>query len=357
MAAPPMMQYPMKVSWLKLPQRLNPAQYIAPPVGATVMPEQPYVANEWEANAKAAAVPGAARAADGLLRPVVPPFVAGEGDRTLVHQRNFAATLPAREPLVRRLLPYPIRRAAAMSLLHGGVRTTGLNAPYPDLSVTRSERLTLPTRAEERRDLRWDAADFALHLTPVNVHHEFRMLMWHNRAVDLARRIEREMAACARPVFIDGAARAAGGAASAAAAGRTRANANMASDRIRATGAIVFQPSVRYVQPTAQSLRVEPLSDDAWQRRRADSAEARRLSAPLKPPAHTQRDAFLPFQSIKPHGYGAWSVAQRAGYLRTASMELHQERLNRKGFGWKQMQTKLWQQDMDTERYTPDRGY
>jgi hypothetical protein len=335
------MSYPFRVRTWKSRQRLNPGQYSAPnTAGSTVMPTVKYVKAEWEEAADALqrqrsnnfftenldASDLATKHIDP--RKIVPPFVAGEGDRTLVHLRNNAATKLPLKPLQKKLLPYAVRRTATKSMLHGGVRTTGLNMPPPALAITHSEQLALPTLHEERRDLRWDAADFAMHLTPLNMHNDYKYRMWHNRAVDLQKRLKKEMSQLESKIF---------------------------------NGKIVFKnKNIRYVQPHSSELRVEPYTKDEWMQIRAESAEARQYSLEQGlqyPAAHTQKDAYLPFQSIKPHSYGVWNITNRNNVPIMAQMDLKQERLNRKGFGWKALQNSMWQQDLDTARYKPDRGY
>lgn len=381
-----MMVYPARVSMRKLQQRLNPGQYIAPPAGGSVMPRIPFVKSEWEEAAEklsrqrsnnfsdedfneisGSSVNNSKNCSYNISDPqrkLVPPFRPGsDSDRSLVYQRNDAATKTPVTPLQKKLLPYKVRRTASMSLMHGGVRTTGLNMPYPALAVTHSEQLALPTLKEERRDLQWDAADFALNLMPLNMANEYKHLAWHNRSVDLARRLQREMDSMGRTVYLQS---------------RDSGSGNKSCN----SATVLFKSKcVRYVQPHSSHLRVEPYTKEEWQHIRHESAEARRLAARTTtttteddgvadavvasqsedeeaiPAAYTQKDAFLPFQSFKPHGYGVWNITLRNGMPIMAQMDLKQERLNRKGFGWKSQQNKMWQQDMGTHRYSPDKGY
>ena len=363
-----MMVYPYKRTQRKLPQRLNPGQYIAPPSGATIMPRTPYVKSEWEEAAEQLQMQNSSTnfssSSSSYIDPakLVPPFQPGEGDRSLTYLRNDAATKPATRPLQKTLLPYKIRRTAAMSLLHGGVRTTGLNMPYPALAVTHSEQLALPTLQEERRDLKWDAVEFPSYLIPVNMANDFRATARHNRDVDLYRRLQKEMEMNSRKVY----------------AYSSSAENNSTNNSSKQIPAVLFKnKNVRYVQPHSSTLRVEPYSNEEWQQIRAESAEARRNAANLEAGSNnsnnnnnngqqqeegvaapfTQKDAYLPFQSLKPHGYGVWRYTLRNGAPIMAQMDLKQERLNRKGFGWKSLQTKMWQQDLDTHRHMPDVGY
>jgi hypothetical protein len=249
-------------------------------------------------------------------------------DHSTVVRRTSATDLAA-SPLSAQqfLLPYAIRPAAAASMLYGGTRTSGLRMVPPPLAVTHSARMRLPTRAEERADLQMvdHGADVQLHLVPSNMHLQLRHAAARTKNVDLARRHGAIPDTISPPTAT-----------------------HIATRGARVAG---FHPP-----PT--ELRVEPMAPDQW----------RAL------PERYQR--FTPLQCLKPHGgataYGGggvgdegetstgqvWSAALRGvRSKRPATAELYQERLNRRGFGHKALQRKMWQQDINTQGYEPDRGY
>ncbi|AIN97451.1 hypothetical protein LPMP_191090 [Leishmania panamensis] len=73
-------------------------------------------------------------------------------------------------------------------------------------------------------------------------------------------------------------------------------------------------------------------------------------SAPLS----SQR--WLPLQMLKPMGH-SWSAAMRSSGVRGPHMQLMQERLDQKGFGWKRKSRSLWQQDVATAGFRPHRYF
>ena len=93
------------------------------------------------------------------------------------------------------------------------------------------------------------------------------------------------------------------------------------------------------------------------------SAEATRRNAfPVHPyaaaatAASTAARAWLPLQMLKPMGH-SWSAATRSSGIRGPHMQLMQERLDQKGFGWKRKSRSLWQQDVATAGFRPHRYY
>lgn len=65
---------------------------------------------------------------------------------------------------------------------------------------------------------------------------------------------------------------------------------------------------------------------------------------------------WMPLQMVKPMGH-AWSPAVRSSGVRGPSMQLYQERLDQKGFGWKRKSRSLWQQDIATAGFRPHRYF
>jgi hypothetical protein len=88
----------------------------------------------------------------------------------------------------------------------------------------------------------------------------------------------------------------------------------------------------------SRDLSITPMPHDEWLRK-----------------SDRQRE-FLPVASMKPANV-AFGTGDREGGLRPASSPLRHERLDRKGFGYKKKQYGLWQQDTNTQSFTPERGY
>lgn len=65
---------------------------------------------------------------------------------------------------------------------------------------------------------------------------------------------------------------------------------------------------------------------------------------------------WAPLQMLKPIGH-AWSASVRSSGVRGPTMQLMQERLDQKGFGWKRKSRSLWQQDVDTAGFRPHRYF
>ncbi|KAG5507364.1 hypothetical protein GH5_07460 [Leishmania sp. Ghana 2012 LV757] len=65
---------------------------------------------------------------------------------------------------------------------------------------------------------------------------------------------------------------------------------------------------------------------------------------------------WLPLQTLKPMGH-SWSAATRSSGVRGPHMQLMQERLDQKGFGWKRKSRSLWQQDVATAGFRPHRYF
>ncbi|KAK7198608.1 hypothetical protein NESM_000823900 [Novymonas esmeraldas] len=69
-----------------------------------------------------------------------------------------------------------------------------------------------------------------------------------------------------------------------------------------------------------------------------------------------QHQRWLPLQMLKPMGH-SWSAATRSSGVRGPHMQLMQERLDQKGFGWKRKSRSLWQQDVATAGFRPHRYF
>ncbi|KAG5507087.1 hypothetical protein JKF63_05833 [Porcisia hertigi] len=65
---------------------------------------------------------------------------------------------------------------------------------------------------------------------------------------------------------------------------------------------------------------------------------------------------WMPLQTLKPMGHN-WSAATRSSGVRGPHMQLMQERLDQKGFGWKRKSRSLWQQDIATAGFRPHRYF
>lgn len=65
---------------------------------------------------------------------------------------------------------------------------------------------------------------------------------------------------------------------------------------------------------------------------------------------------WLPLQMLKPINH-SWSASMRSSGVRGPHMQLMQERLDQKGFGWKKKSRSLWQQDIATAGFRPHRYF
>jgi hypothetical protein len=104
-----------------------------------------------------------------------------------VLRRAFRSVEEAR-PAVPTLLGYRLRRAARNEMLYGGVRVTQLVARPPDVVVTKSEELSLPSVERERGDMQISFKDVQLHMAPNNMYHGFKHDFAHIKNVDLKKR-------------------------------------------------------------------------------------------------------------------------------------------------------------------------
>lgn len=112
---------------------------------------------------------------------------------------------------------------------------------------------------------------------------------------------------------------------------------------------IFTRPADRADQPAAPVRHRFPLHPFA--QAAAPAAHAARGAS-----AQTSARAWMPLQMLKPMGHN-WSPAGRSSGIRGPHMQLMQERLDQKGFGWKRKSRSLWQQDVDTAGFRPHRYF
>lgn len=88
----------------------------------------------------------------------------------------------------------------------------------------------------------------------------------------------------------------------------------------------------------------------------AAGTAASRGSGGSATPTRPSSQQWMPLQMLKPLGHN-WSAATRSSGVRGPHMQLMQERLDQKGFGWKRKSRSLWQQDVDTAGFRPHRYF
>ncbi|CAG9572828.1 mitoribosomal_protein_mL82 [Leishmania major strain Friedlin] len=155
-----------------------------------------------------------------------------------------------------------------------------------------------------------------------------------------------------------------------AAGERAAAAAEEASRTAHLRGAAAHPP------PSELSIVTRPvdrLGSHSGSSAAACTADADHLSFPVHPFAaaavssgcHSARSGsaarlasqrWLPLQTLKPMGHN-WSAATRSSGVRGPHMQLMQERLDQKGFGWKRKSRSLWQQDVATAGFRPHRYF
>lgn len=226
------------------------------------------------------------------------------------------------------LLGYPLRRAAAMTMLYGGVCVQHLaQAPSP-LRLTLSEELPPPSLQRERDDLELEVKDSAnnvmgLRLAPLNVGARARSEAVRLRSEDCWKRL---------------------------AAVRCCAAAGVPLQFPQPPGIYTAACNSRHVThfhpPSAKlSIATRPVDCDA--------CVAAKTSADV---AVYNPRAWKPLQMLKPMSHN-WSPTLRSSGTRGPSMQLMQERLDGKGFGWKRKSRFLWQQDIATAGFRPKRFF
>ncbi|ESL09101.1 hypothetical protein TRSC58_03186 [Trypanosoma rangeli SC58] len=233
------------------------------------------------------------------------------------------------------LLGYPLRRAAAMEMLYGGVCVQHLAQMPFFLRKTPSEALPSPSLQRERDDLELEVKDSAnnvmgLRLFPVNIGMRARNEAVRLRSEDCYKRLvaQRRCAAAGEPLQFPLPSRLA-----------TGEHHNFATPRPRY--ATHFHP------PSAKlSLFTRPVDC---------GVDCKEKTTPAEVAVYNPR-AWRPLQMLKPMPHN-WSPTLRSSGVRGPHMQLMQERLDGKGFGWKRKSRSLWQQDIDTAGFRPKRFF
>ncbi|KPI89171.1 hypothetical protein ABL78_1734 [Leptomonas seymouri] len=109
--------------------------------------------------------------------------------------------------------------------------------------------------------------------------------------------------------------------------------------------------------PTPSQLSIFTRPVDRVDRAGAEKRQLKLHAYPVHPFAIAAATrAWLPLQILKPMGH-SWSAATRSSGIRGPHMQLMQERLDQKGFGWKRKSRSLWQQDVATAGFRPHRYF
>ncbi|RNF17193.1 uncharacterized protein Tco025E_04895 [Trypanosoma conorhini] len=232
------------------------------------------------------------------------------------------------------LLGYPLRRAAAMEMLYGGVCVLHLAQKPFSLRKTRSEALPSPSLQRERDDLELEVKDstnnvMGFRLFPVNIGVRSRNEAVRLRSEDCYKRVlaQRQCAAAGEALRFPLPSSLASG---------ERHNSTVPKQRY----ATHFHP------PSAKlSLFTRPV----------DSGDCVEKTTPAEVALYHPR-AWRPLQMLKPMPHN-WSPTLRSSGVRGPHMQLMQERLDGKGFGWKRKSRSLWQQDINTAGFRPKRFF
>lgn len=318
------------------------------------------------------------------------------------------------------LLPYAIRKVAAKEMLYGGARVIGLVQPPPAIVYHRSDLMKLPTPRQEVDMEGFEVEEFGVRMFPNNVGFRSRHHMLLLRNKDLLRRFnvahrstldptsgggggdapvfDRSTYTRTRTVF--GVPSSIGVSHSKAAA--TGEGHHQVSEANPADGGGLPPSRRRRYHPRPEDLSILPdTASNIYRDGSAHFARARTLSSgvPLvgvyASPFHDQEVeasgqsanvfslcsfydqerqrqlialsgaggdvpytgfVFKPFQMVMPVS-GVFTYAMRSEGLRSPSGHLRQETLDRKGFGWRKKQRAMWQQDVGTRGFKPDRFY
>ncbi|KAG8345258.1 hypothetical protein ERJ75_000960800 [Trypanosoma vivax] len=221
------------------------------------------------------------------------------------------------------LLGYQLRRAAAMEMFYGGVRVQHLaQAPFP-IRTTLSENLPLPSLQQERDDLELEVKDssnniMGLRVLPVNIGIRARNEAVRVRSEDCLRRLlaQKRCAALGIPL-------------------RFPIPSSCSSDA---------QFRKKYFHPPSSELSLLTRPADYCEKKTTPGIDV-----------YNPR-VWWPLQVLKPMGHN-WSPALRSAGVRGPHMQLLQERIDKKGFGWKRKSRSLWQQDIDTAGFRPKRFF
>jgi hypothetical protein len=331
-----------------------------------------------------------------------------ETDKSTASTTSAAARTP--------LLPYAIRRASAYEMLYGGTRVQHLVQPAFQLHKIRSEDLPSPSLDAERHDLAlemqlprdlgpynnismhiqrqvgadvnmsdadgaskhskegFDMGTFyadlhhperhhnsslpytqhdtnnvmALRMFPINIGIRARTEAVRLRTEDCLQRL-RDAKLCAQvqqpfeyPLPLSRR--------SQYAAATT--NATITEDAVEASRTAHLHGAAAHPPPSQLSILTRPVD-------RSNSCDTRGAHKyPLHPfaAATAAPRAWKPLQMLKPMGH-SWSAATRSSGIRGPHMQLMQERLDQKGFGWKRKSRSLWQQDVATAGFRPHRYF
>lgn len=188
-----------------------------------------------------------------------------------------------------------------------GVRILHLRAPPPSVQFRRSEDESLPTVEEERRDLQLDLSEVTRQLTPGNLGHHFRRDLAILKSQDLLARWQR-----------------------AKKASRGAGTSNF--------GPLTGSSAERHFHAPSKSLSIAPVPPEDW----AELPE--------------RKKQWMPFSMMKPSS-NVWSPLVGRGGPRGPTHAVYQEKLDRRGLGERKKQRLMWQQDVDTQRFSPERGY
>lgn len=316
------------------------------------------------------------------------------------------------------LLPYAIRKVAAKELLYGGARVIGLVQPPPSIVYHQSDLLKLPTPRQEVDMEGFEVEEFGIRMFPSNVGFRSRHHMLLVRNKDLLRRFmvahRHADAADASPAFDRSKytrTRTVFSVPSTIGMSHSKAAAAAAGDQEYEQKLSEANPANKDGLPPSRRRRFHPRPEDLsilpdtasniYQDGSAHFARARTLSSgvPLvgvyASPFHEQEVqasgqnanvfslcsfydqerqrqliahsgaagdvsytgfVFKPFQMVMPVS-GVFTYAMRSEGLRSPSGHLRQETLDRKGFGWRKKQRAMWQQDVKTRGFKPDRFY
>nr|CCC94579.1 conserved hypothetical protein [Trypanosoma congolense IL3000] len=239
----------------------------------------------------------------------------------------------------RSLLGYPLRRAAAMEMLYGGVCVQHLaQGPFP-LRKIKSEDLPPPSLQCERDDLELEVKDstgntMGLRLFPVNIGIRGRIESVRVRSEDCYRRLlaQKHCAATGSPLQFPVQS---GGVCSGKSGGFTEK-----------TGTWSDVPNFH---PPSSSLSLFTRPADCQ-----SGGDVCRTTPDDVAVYHPR--AWKPLQMLKPMPHN-WGPAVRSSGVRGPSMQLFQERIDKKGFGWKRKSRSLWQQDIATAGFRPKRYF
>ncbi|EAN78941.1 hypothetical protein, conserved [Trypanosoma brucei brucei TREU927] len=242
-----------------------------------------------------------------------------------------AAPLKTQAPSNRSLLGYPLRRAAAMEMLYGGICIQHLAQPPFPLRTIQSESLPPPSLQGERDDLELEVKDstgnvMGYRLFPVNIGIRARTESVRVRSEDCYKRFlaQKHCAAAGVPLQFP------------------------APSSITNSNCLATPRAASHFHPPSSSLSLFTRPADS------QGGDVGRTT-PADVAAYHPR-AWRPYQMLKPMPHN-WGPAVRSSGVRGPHMQLLQERIDKKGFGWKRKSRSLWQQDISTAGFRPKRYF